>query len=135
MIGAVSGQQPRLERNERRRRRRADDGSEGDAGIGVETARHVERKNGDSARICARYPLSINALGGSLETDAEETVDDEAEVAASRPFGKRFSARRAPSVERGSGFAGKTLGVARKDDHDLEEPGRQPSGENDCVPA
>ncbi len=133
MIRPVRRQQAGFERDERCGRRGTHGRGKGDARVGVETAGHVERQNGNSACVGARYPSSINTLGGALEANAEKTVDDDAEVAAIRPVGKRFSPRRAPGVEGGSGIAGKTLGVAGKNDHDVEEPGREPSGENESV--
>ena len=87
MIGSVRREQPRFERNERRGCRRAHCRRIGDARIRVETARHVEREDGNSARARAGYPLGVDTLGGPLEADAEKTVDDQPEIAALGPFG------------------------------------------------
>jgi hypothetical protein len=88
-IHGLTGQQPRLQRDERRGRSRANRRSHRNAGVGIQAGGDVKRENRRPRRIGTLDERCIGGGERARETDAEQPVDDERAVESFRPHGNR----------------------------------------------
>ena len=97
-----------------------------DAGVGIEPARHVERQDRYAAVIGLSDPARMHAVDRARESDAEQTVDDEAEVAIAAPvrYDRHRRARR-HAARAAAASAGMRAAPSQRADDDVEKPRAQ----------
>ena len=127
VVGSIQGQQTGLQGDESRRGAGADRGRLRDARFGVEPARHVERQDRYAAVIGLHDPARVYLVDRAGKSDAEQTVDDEAEVAIVAPVRYDRTASLAPCGARGRGIGRHARGAVERADDDVEKPrGKMP---------
>src|SRR6185295_11969637 len=91
------------------------------AGVGIEPARHVERKYWYATVIGPGDPACVHRVDGAAESDTEKAVDDEPEVAIDAPVHRGCATAIAPCEAGRRGVGRHAYRAVGRADDDVEK--------------